>query len=283
MIMVMKAGAILRAVARRLCRPLRLATASGRALPHFIIIGAQKGGTTALFSYLATHPQVWPSSVKEVHYFNLFHHKGVNWYRSWFPRRQAMERRARRLGRPVVTGEATPCYLFDEEVAERAYRLVPRAKLILLLRDPARRAYSHYRMDRRVGLQEKGFIKALALERRGVEHPADHPLVKSGTARRQRSYIARGIYLPQLIRYEQLFGQEQMLILRSEDLFENPQRVFDEVARFLGLDSWTLVDPHPIFSGGYASARIPGEKWLRKCFEPSNEQLSRHLARDFGW
>ena len=103
----------------------RLATAPVRTLPDFLIIGAQKSGTTFLYQLLVQHPHVKPAFVKEVHYFDLEYRKGVNWYRSHFPLQM-------RNSREYITGEASPYYLFHPHAPRRASAVVPDAKLVVL-------------------------------------------------------------------------------------------------------------------------------------------------------
>src|SRR5436309_16134274 len=105
-------------------------------LPDFIVIGAQKSGTGSLYAYLNGHPDVAGARVKEVHYFDLHYHRGVDWYLDQFPDEAA--------ARPRCTGEASPYYLFHPHAPRRAFDLVPDARLIALLRDPVDRAISHY-------------------------------------------------------------------------------------------------------------------------------------------
>ena len=127
----------------------RRVTARHRMLPTFIIIGAQRAGTTTLFFYLRSHPDIegpkpadssvsWP---KELHFFDEHFAKGVDWYRAFFPLERSRAR-ARAEGHDLITGEATPYYLFHPLVPERVATTVPDVRLIVLLRDPIERAYS---------------------------------------------------------------------------------------------------------------------------------------------
>src|SRR5690242_8679107 len=102
--------------------------------PHFLIIGAQRCGTTSLFEYLANHPEIVPPSVKKIHFFDSEYEKGEAWYRARFPV----------LENGFITGEATPYYLFHPRVPKRVRNWNPNVKLIVLLRNPVDRAYSHF-------------------------------------------------------------------------------------------------------------------------------------------
>ena len=113
-------------------------------LPDFVIIGAQRCGTSSLYSYLIEHPQIAPATRKELHYFDLNYAAGDEWYRSQFPQFPDTPFD----GRLTVTGEASPYYLFHPMAAERCASVVPDAKLIVMVRDPVERAYSHYHHER---------------------------------------------------------------------------------------------------------------------------------------
>ena len=157
----------LRAQVRAWARPVRyrarVLTAPARALPDFVILGAQKAGTTSLYAYLCAHPDVRAAARKEVHYFDLNYARGATWYRSMFPLAAGLARE-RRGGRRVLVGEASPYYLFYPLAAERAGAVVPSAQLIVLLRDPVERAWSHYRHEVKAGREPLEFEAALAAE-----------------------------------------------------------------------------------------------------------------------
>lgn len=116
----------------------KLITAPLRLLPNFIIIGAQKGGTSSMFSYLKQHPQLQLPDIKEIHFFDNNYQKGSTWYKSHFPLI---------IVKNKLTGEASPYYLFHPHVPQRVIQLCPKVKLIVMLRNPADRAYSHYMMQ----------------------------------------------------------------------------------------------------------------------------------------
>ena len=142
---------------RRLRADYRQLTAPLRGLPSVLIIGAQKGGTTSLFSYLVQHPDVLAPLTKEIHYFDLQYDREDKWYRGHFPF-------ARRLERGAVTIDASPYYLPHPLVPARAAQLVPEAKLVAVLRDPVDRALSHYHHEVRAGRESLSFADAIDQE-----------------------------------------------------------------------------------------------------------------------
>jgi hypothetical protein len=254
----------------------------GRALPDFIIVGAMKAGTTSLYAYLSEHPQVIGTAQKEVHYFDHHHARGPNWYRRHFPKLADVVKR----DGPVAIGETSPYYLFHPLAAERIAALLPDVRIIALLRDPVARAWSHYRQTVRQGNEPLSFEDALAAENERLEG-AEQALASGRAARveahRQYSYRSRGLYLDQLRRYFDLFPAENILVLRSEDMFDDPQAVFSRTIEFLRLDPWRLRNAGPRNRAPEIAGVISGEAELRATFEPHNRALYDFLGRDMGW
>jgi len=172
----------------------RRATARARLRPNFLVIGAQKGGTTALYRYLREHPAVLCATPKEVHYFNVEYQRSPGWYLAHFPLTTRGAAVRRRLGVRPAVGEVTPAYLFHPRVPERVHAFDPGLKLVAVLRDPVERAYSQYQMQLRGGTETRSF--EYALEREVEEWPrelerllADPTYVSPSGL--QRSYVAR--------------------------------------------------------------------------------------------
>lgn len=255
----------------------RYATAGWRSLPDVIIIGAQKCGTTSLFSYLAQHPQIKAPLRKEIHYFGNSFAKGTNWYRGHFPLK-------RQLSQGQITIEGSPSYLFHPLVPARVAKLLPKAKLIAVLRDPAKRAVSHYFHSKRRGLEELSIEKALAQEeRRLAEVLANNRY--DDPAFRHHSYKRRGHYGEQLERFNALFGPSQLIILSSEELFTDPEGVLRRVCEFIGIDPSV---PFTDLAARNTNANRPPVdpsvyEELERYFRPHNERLFRMLGEDFGW
>ena len=233
------------------------------ALPDFVIIGAQKGGTSFLYHLLTLHPLVEPAARKELHFFDnpeLFDH-GAEWYRRCFPRLGSKD------GQRSITGEATPYYLFDPPVAKRMAEMVPKARLIALLRNPIDRAYSHYQMQVKRGTEPRTFEEAIEQQ--------------------HSSYMSRGIYVDQLLRWFEFFGKEQMLILKSEDFFERPVETLKVVLAFLDLPEWQPEASElrqRRHSGTYKLKMDQSTRQrLEAYFQPHNQRLYECLDVDFGW
>ncbi|MCZ2126843.1 MAG: sulfotransferase domain-containing protein [Anaerolineales bacterium] len=243
------------------------------SLPDFIIIGAQKAGTSSLHQYLIEHPQILGANMKEVHFFSTHYQRGMNWYRGCFPSKRYRERRSRELGKPVIAGEASPVYLFHPLAAQRIADALPNVKLIVLLRNPINRLISNYHHMRRIGKETLPLADAVAQEetrRMGDLYFA---------------YKARGRYIEQLERYAQYFKKEQMLILNSERFFADTQTEYDKVVSFLGAESRPLRNVEIRNQGTYKKEKLDDEfyRMLKQYFEPYNERLYEFLGERYDW
>src|SRR3712207_7034735 len=127
------------------------------ALPDFVIIGGKKCGTTFLYHLLGQHPLVEPPASKELHFFDALFDEGIAWYRQCFPAPRWANRRR------TITGEASP-YIAHLHAPERMAQVIPKARLIALLRNPVERAYSDYQMAARKDREHKTFEEAIGLE-----------------------------------------------------------------------------------------------------------------------
>jgi hypothetical protein len=263
----------------------RLLTAAVRLLPDFIIIGAQKAGTSSLYRYLADHPLIEPAVAKEVHYFDWHFHRGASWYRAHFPT-VAARWRSRMQGRPLLTGEASPYYLFHPHAPQRVKALVPGAKLIVLLRDPVERTISAYHHQVRAGTESLSIAEALARESDRLSEDIARLAVDAshrGFAHRRFSYMARSVYAGQLEAWLRLFPREQLLILRSEDFFERPADVFAAVLQYLGLPAARTARFPRFNAAEYDDVDPAVRAELTRYFAPHNQRLYTLLGRDFGW
>lgn len=253
------------------------------ALPTFIIIGAQKAGTTSLYSYLREHPDVLPCAYKEVWYFDLNYHKGTKWYRRQFVDPSSLPDAD---SRQYAVGEATPYYLFHPWAPQRIWRTVPDVKLIVLLRDPIARAYSQFQHNVRKHRESLSFLEAIERERQVFaseqERFCSDPSY-AGEFHRHYAYLNRSCYADQLEEYLRYFDRRQLLILKSEELFADPGPAYAQTLEFLGLPRHELEDARALNVGRYDQRSIPGHDELRRHFEIPNRKLFDMLGVDFGW
>jgi hypothetical protein len=240
----------------------------------FLVCGAQKAGTTALAGYLRQHPQLFLPAEKELHHFD---DEQLNWGSGPWARRKRIRRYHRVFGSAPAEslwGEATPIYMYWEAAAARIWQYNPAMRIIVILRNPIERAYSHWAMERGRGADTLSFEQALAREatRCRTALPQQH---------RVYSYVDRGLYSAQLRRLWRFFGTEAVLVLRQEELREKPQGCLDRVCTHLGVSALSNVAAIEEHMGQYgepmaASSRLQ----LRAYFAAEIRQLEAMLGWD---
>jgi hypothetical protein len=254
------------------------------ALPDFILIGAKRCGQSTLYKLLIQHPHVEPASSQELHFFDMHFDLGVEWYRRCFPTPRFKE------GRETITGEGTPGYLQNEYVPERVKKVVPQARLIALLRNPVHRIYADYRKKEGKGRESRTFkeiidqmIESTRCGERDEVLEGEYRVNSSGEI---DIFLHRGIYVDHLMRWREFFPREQILVLKSEDFFENPQEILNVILDFLDLPNWEPEDSLlQEIRDGAEEARLHPEtkRRLEEYFKPHNNRLYEYLGRDFGW
>jgi hypothetical protein len=261
-----------------------------RALPHFIIIGAQKCGTTSLYSYLQRHPLMKRSYRKEVHFFDTPRHyaAGLNWYRANFPTVFEACWTQWTKGAPMITGEASPYYIMCPRSPRLVAETLPDVKLIALLRDPIQRTYSSYHRALRVGQEKLTFEEAIEREPERLAGEYEKMMADpgyQGINYRVYSYATRSIYADQLERWFQYFNPSRLLVISTSDLASDPSGQLRKVTDFLGLPDAGIVIPpeHRRNVAGYPPMNPSTHEKLRAFFAPHNERLYKLLGRDFGW
>ncbi|NET04138.1 MAG: sulfotransferase domain-containing protein [Symploca sp. SIO2B6] len=255
-------------------------------MPDFIIIGAQKCGTTSLYNYLIQHPNVKSALQKELHFFDKRFNKSIDWYRSHFPVKE----------KNVITGEASPNYIFHPHTPQKISKIIPSVKLIALLRNPIDRAYSHYahnlranRINLSKGQKEReilSFEEAIKSEDSRLYMEREKILNNSIYYSQDcmyYSYLAKGIYVDQFKRWLNLFPKEQILIIESEKLYAEPAAIFRQVREFLNLPPWELKEYNVHNSIQYRQMDTSLRNYLIDYFKPHNERLYEYLGVQFDW
>lgn len=265
---------------------LELAGARRGVLPDYLVIGAMKAGSTMFYEWLVTHPQLPAAVEKEVHFFDSYYRQGLTWYRSRLPSRRELAARSA-PGASALSGEATPNYLFHPLVPRRVHATVPDAKLIVLLRNPVNRAYSHYQTNLRHDWEALSFEEALDREPARLENQIDALLMDEAHHRnfpRYRwSYQAMGRYAELLERWFTFFPREQFLFLRNEDMARDPDAVFARVWDFLDVRHHPLPQKANRVVGRYEPMRPETRQRLQDYFRPHNERLAELLGFDPRW
>lgn len=260
--------------------------------PTFIIIGAQKCGTTSLYNYMIEHPQILPASMKELHFFNWRSKQGnrktaegVDWYLSQFPTIPS--------GKDLITGEATPDYLLDPYTPQRMFKLLPDVKLIVILRNPVDRAVSQYYHNRSIKkrmMEPLSFREAIAKEPERINNEKSKLMLDENYRslfHRKYSYVERGLYIEQLERWMSIFPRENFLILKSEEFFKNRDLTLRQVFNFLGLPHHQITNQkkyNELHSKQFykpISQKI--RSTLAEYFKPYNQRLEEYLGMKFNW
>ncbi len=220
-----------------------MVTADLRMTPAFVIVGAQRSGTTTLFRLLESHPSlIRPTLSKGTGYFDDHYAKGPRWYRAHFPLRAL----ARLLARgPAATFECSGYYLFHPLAAARIARDLPDAKIVVMVRDPVARAHSAYRHERARGFETLDFDTALAVEGIRTQGEAERLLQDPGYRsfdHRHHAYVGRGEYGDQVRRLFEVFGRDRVHVLEADTFFADPETAFVRLQKWLELPVWTPTE-----------------------------------------
>ena len=272
--------------AKRALRLYGQATSSRRVLPDYLIIGAKRGGSTTLARNLVATPGVqglFPKreDLKGTYFLDVNFDKGEDWYRSHFPTQSA-------LGTDVV-GEASPYYLSHPQAPQRARQLMPNARIICVLRHPVDRAFSHYRERVKQGIETLPTFEA-ALEAEAdridgeVERMINDPSYISWN-HLNFAYRDQSRYGTSVNRWLSHWPREQLLVLRSEDLYADPAAVIAQTRAFLGLPK--VKSPmvgeahHNRLSPGAVAPQTRLDLWTE--FFPQVDDLADALGRPQWW
>jgi hypothetical protein len=258
----------------------------GRLLPDFLIVGSTKCGTTSLHGWLADHPLV-ADTKKEIHFFNMNYHRGANWYRCHFPLAGERDSFSAEHGSPFISGEATASYLAHYWTPRRAAKLVPNARLIVCLRDPADRSYSQYHYFRRRGSEPlETFEEAITSEEERLSgeeaREIANPYFHSWRVFRW-GYLRTSRYAEHLERWLEVFPREQFLFLKFEDVVATPELALERIHEHLGLPAHRNGELPTLNAGSYAPMAQETRARLGEYFRPHNERLHELTGIDFGW
>ncbi len=189
------------------------------SLPNFLCIGTQRGGTTWLYEMLRVHPDIYLPVQKEIHFFNndSNYDKGIDWYEKTFF--------SNTEGKKII-GEITPAYLYIESAAQRIYKNLGKdIKLIIMLRNPAERAFSDYWMEYFRGNETLSFEEAILME--------PYRICRSYEEKLYYSYIKRGFYYAQIKNYFGFYPSGNIKILIFEEFFKDIPNNLNDVLQFL--------------------------------------------------
>jgi hypothetical protein len=249
-------------------RGFQRVTSSARALPDFVIIGGMRCGSTALFDWISRHPDVRGPHPKEIHFFDVNFHRGVGWYRSFFPRRVA--------GRKTL--EASPSYLAHVGAPRRAASVLPEARLIALLREPAERAWSHYRFRRSRGQEDRSFSAAIREELAAPMVSGMESFAAPGAI----PYLLAGMYAAQLDRWFEAYDRDRVLVLFSDRMFDEPEAVLQRIEAFTGLAEVEIpLRPANVSPPAEPDPGLMAE--IREYYDKPNRRLTELLDEPISW
>lgn len=290
-------GAVGRPVGRRVVRAGALLTADLRVLPDLVIIGVKRGGTTSLFRDLERHPAMCPlvpsarrlplrENMKGVHHFDgggtSTLTSSTRWYRSHFPTRASVNRRAGRAG-AAFTAEASPYYFFHPLAAERAAAALPDSVFVVMLRDPVERTVSHWAEQTRNEIEQLPLGAALAAEQSRVGDAGArlaHGTIRESHAHEHQTYAAQSEYTASYDRWVDAVGADRLVVLFSEDYYRAPAGALRRLTDRLGVAPMSSDDPsvHANAAPRPSALDRDVESTLVARFRPDVERLTERLG-----
>lgn len=267
------------------------ATQAQRPMPDFLIIGTKRGGTTTLFKYLRRHPHVmsmWPEveNAKKTFFFDQNWHRGIPWYRAHFPTQRSRDALSARVGGPVVVGESAPNYMFHPAVIDRVRATLPQVKIIVLLRNPVDRIWSHYNERVANGTEPLPFRDALDAEESRLAGLDEMLRTTPGAYSETHdfsSYKARGRYLEHLEPWIDHYYPDRLHVVRSEDMYSDPAATLTGVHRFLGIPEIAPPEAHRFNYIPTSSLDPDLRRELADYYAPHVAALEARLGRTFDW
>ncbi len=249
-------------------------------MPNYLIIGAQKSGTSSLFYYLSQHPQVRNSSRKEVHYFDKNYKKPLLWYKQFFPYKF-------QVNKGTAIGEATPNYLFHPFAPYRIKKILHDVRMIVLLRNPTERVFSQYFQALRKNKETKPLLESL-LEEEIWEKEILEKLERDEYYYPENAHVlykARSRYVEQLKRYFDIFDKKQILILSSKELLHKPNETLKKVCEFLEIDTNFYLREITLHNVATNKTDVPYEviEYLNNYFKLYNEALFELIGFQIDW
>ncbi len=256
-------------------------------MPSFIISGAQRCGTTTLYSYLVQHPQIVRARAKEVHFFDVKFSKGLDWYLGRFSlKKYLLQKLAGNCFTHIITGEASPYYIFHPLAPKRIAQVLPNVKLIVMLRNPVDRAYSQYQHEVCLGNEKLSFEEAIDKEEERLNNEVGKMLNNedyNSFNHAHYSYLSRGIYIEQIKVLYDLFPKENLFILNSKDFYSNPKDICKKVLSFLNLPFSPLQDIKRRNKLYYKEMDPMVRDRLNDYFKSHNQRLYEYIGVKFDW
>ena len=283
----------------------RKITSRFRMLPSFLILGGSRSGNTSLFAYLTEHPNIMPGSLKAFFFFQYFTNNKTSFYRSQFPIKR----------KNLITCDSTSSYFVHPLIPARVHKLLPSAKLIVVLRNPVERAYSEFHYTVTLGSElTENFEDVIKSELKRIEIGNKKPELKIENTNYKHftfSHLRDGLYAQHLERWLKFFSKEQLLVLHTKDLYTNLDQTLAETFEFLNLPKYQIenrieknkIDKIRPLAGheqnvyknidsktrtlfnvqNYPEIKSETRKFLQDFFRPHNEKLFKMIGKRFDW
>ena len=253
-----------------------------RVLPDFFVIGAGRTGTTSLYHYLDQHPSLSKSAYDELGYFDDSYHLGLNWYRFLFPSiftKYLIKLKTNNF----MTYDVTPSYVRRPWNAKRIKKLFPDTKLIVILRNPVDRTYSHYHLAEQFG-ETRTFEEIVKEDMDNILNwNIDLKDDNYFANKVEKSFLARGFYAEQLSIWFKLFSKNQIMIVSSEQLASDTKNTMNSIFQFLNLPKFEIPNTKKVNVSQYSKMNSSTRKLLINFFKPYNESLYNFLNVNFEW
>ena len=266
-------------------RHVYAATSPLRVLPECAVIGTGKGGTTALHYYLGQHPCIGSSAYDELGFFNENYHLGINWYKSLFPTvfyKKKMESK----NKQCLFFDVTSTYMEEELTAKNVYEVNPNQKIIVILRNPVDRAYSHYHVNVKEKSEKRSFEDAVFEEMNRIKSER----ITQNKNKNLRvftpnniHYLKKGFYALQLKSWFKIFPREQILVLSTEEFQEDQNLIYKKIFDFLNIPNVKIKSTEKMEKGNYIPMKHDTRNLLLDYFRQCNHELFELINSEFDW
>ena len=264
-------------------RHVYAATSPLRVLPECAVIGTGKGGTTALHYYLGQHPCIGSSAYDELGFFNENYHLGINWYKSLFPTvfyKKKMESK----NKQCLFFDVTSTYMEEELTAKNVYEVNPNQKIIVILRNPVDRAYSHYHVNVKEKSEKRSFEDAVFEEMNRIK---SERIIQNKNLRvftpNNIHYLKKGFYALQLKSWFKIFPREQILVLSTEEFQEDQNLIYKKIFDFLNIPNMKIKSIEKMEKGNYIPMKHDTRNLLLDYFRQCNHELFELINSEFDW
>ncbi len=273
-------------ISRNLFRQYCKVTHNFHTTPTYLIIGAAKCGTSSLHEYLMQHPCVGKVLTKQLHFFDRYFERGTDWYKVCLPFVWNKFYVEHYLKKNFATGEATAHYINHPSAPKRVAEILPNVKIIVMLRNPVDRAYSHYQMEFNNKNEDLSFEDAISEEPNRIKGEIEKLEKDSSYYSKNfphRAYIDSSKYVNQLEKWSEYFPIEQFHFVKTEDFKINPSKIYNETLEFLDLPKHELGEYKKIRERKYEKMSDTTKKDLLEFFKPYNDRLYKMTGKNFQW